>query len=100
MRELRRAAVLFSILVSELGLIFWVDSSLWSVVIAVPAVPIIRETGGDHVGSSVVVEVPSGSLPSSVGSSISIVVVVVLRSGSMGFCFLTKRIFSVRPACG
>ena len=61
-----------------LGHIFRVVSSLWSVVIAVPAIPIIRETGSDHVGSSVIVEVPPGSLPSSVGSSVSIVVIDIL----------------------
>ena len=78
MLECRRAAALSSSLASEPGLVFLVVSSLWSVIVAVPDVPIIRETSGDKVGPSIIVEAASRSLPSSIGSSVSVVVVVVM----------------------
>ena len=80
----------------SLGRVFRVVSSLWHVVIVVPAVSVVWETGGDHVGSSVVVETTSGSLSSSVDSSVSVVVVIVmLRACCGGFGFVADGVLAI-----
>ena len=78
MLERHRVVVLATNRVSATVVRLLVFPVWWSAIVATPAVSIIREAGGDHVGSSVVVEVAPGSLPSSVESSFSIVVVVVV----------------------
>ena len=61
-----------------LGRIFRIISVLYSAVVAMSAVSVIWETGRDHVGSSVVIKIAPGSLPSSVEFSVSGVVVVIV----------------------
>src|SRR4051812_18956304 len=83
----------FDCLVGRLGCIFMVACCC-----AASAISVAWETYCDHVGSSVIVEVVSESLSSSVEASVATVIIIIpVAASRRDVCFIVYGVFSVSP---